>query len=247
MAVEKNATVKYERTLFEPEHDLFREAYRSFLERHVAPPFHDQWEKDKIVDRGVWLEAGKQGFLGMAVPEEFGGGGNADFRYNVILTEETAAARYSGLGFGLHNDVVAPYLLELTTEEQKQRWLPKFCSGEYITAIAMTEPGTGSDLQGIKTRAVKQGDHYVLNGSKTFITNGINSDLVIVVAQTDPEKGALGGFSLLVVERGMEGFERGRHLDKIGLDAQDTAELSFTDVKVPVENLLGEEVRASST
>ncbi|KAA0112133.1 acyl-CoA dehydrogenase family protein [Mycolicibacterium sp. P1-5] len=239
MAVDKNATVKYERTLFEPEHELFREAYRSFLQRHVAP-FHEQWEKDKIVDRGVWLEAGKQGFLGMAVPEEFGGGGNSDFRYNVILTEETAAGRYSGLGFGLHNDVVAPYLLELTTEEQKQRWLPKFCSGEYITAIAMTEPGTGSDLQGIKTRAVKQDDHYVLNGSKTFITNGIHADLVIVVAQTDPEKGALG-FSLLVVERGMEGFERGRHLDKIGLDAQDTAELSFTDVKVPAENLLGQE------
>jgi alkylation response protein AidB-like acyl-CoA dehydrogenase len=234
-----SSAVKYERTLFEPEHHLFRESYRAFLERHVAP-YHDQWEKDKIVDRGVWLEAGKQGFLGMAVPEEYGGGGNPDFRYNTIVVEETVAGRYSGLGFSLHNDVVAPYLLRLTTEEQKQRWLPKFCTGELITAIAMTEPGTGSDLQGIKTRAVKQGDHYILNGSKTFITNGINSDLVIVVAQTDPEKGALG-FSLLVVERGMEGFERGRHLDKVGLDAQDTAELSFTDVKVPVENLLGEE------
>ena len=176
----------------------------------------------------------------MAVPEEYGGGGNPDFRYNAIITEETTAGRYSGIGFGLHNDVVAPYLLRLANEEQKQRWLPKFCTGELITAIAMTEPGTGSDLQGIKTRAVKQGDHYVLNGSKTFITNGINADLVIVVAQTDPDKGAQG-FSLLVVERGMEGFERGRHLDKIGLDAQDTAELSFTDVKVPAENLLGEE------
>ena len=236
---DENSVVKYERTLFEPEHDLFRESYRAFLDRHVAP-FHDEWEKDKIVDRGVWLEAGKQGFLGMAVPEEYGGGGNPDFRYNVILTEETAAGRYSGLGFGLHNDIIAPYLLHLATEEQKQRWLPKFCSGEIITAIAMTEPGTGSDLQGIKTRAVKEGDHYILNGSKTFITNGINADLVIVVAQTDPDKGAQG-FSLLVVERGMEGFERGRHLDKIGLDAQDTAELSFTDVKVPAENLLGEE------
>ena len=231
--------VKYERTLFEPEHDLFRESYRAFLDRHVAP-YHDQWEKDKIVDRGVWLEAGKQGFLGMAVPEEYGGGGNPDFRYNMILTEETSAGRFSGLGFGLHNDIIAPYLLNLADEEQKQRWLPKFCTGEFITAIAMTEPGTGSDLQGIKTRAVKEGDHYVLNGSKTFITNGINADLVIVVARTDPDKGALG-FSLLVVERGMEGFERGRHLDKIGLDAQDTAELSFTDVKVPAENLLGEE------
>ncbi|WP_082983851.1 acyl-CoA dehydrogenase family protein, partial [Mycobacterium sp. 1165178.9] len=234
-----SSAIKYQRTLFEPEHDLFRESYRGFLERHVAP-YHDEWEKEKIVDRGVWLEAGKQGFLGMAVPEEYGGGGNPDFRYNAIITEETTAGRYSGIGFGLHNDIVAPYLLALATEEQKQRWLPKFCTGELITAIAMTEPGTGSDLQGIKTRAVKQGDHYVLNGSKTFITNGINSDLVLVVAQTDPEMGSQG-FSLLAVERGMEGFERGRHLDKIGLDAQDTAELSFTDVKVPAENLLGKE------
>jgi alkylation response protein AidB-like acyl-CoA dehydrogenase len=231
--------VKYQRTLFEPEHELFRQSYRAFLDKHVAP-HHEQWEKDKIVDRGVWLEAGKQGFLGMAVPEEYGGGGNDDFRYNTVLVEETVAGRYSGLGFSLHNDVALPYLLRLANEEQKQRWLPMFCTGELITAIAMTEPGTGSDLQGIKTRAVKQGDHYILNGSKTFITNGINSDLVMVVAQTDPEKGALG-FSLLVVERGMEGFERGRHLDKIGLEAQDTAELSFTDVQVPVENLLGEE------
>jgi len=232
--------VKFDRTMFEPEHDMFRESYRAFLERHVAP-FHDEWEKNKIVDRQVWLEAGKQGFLGMAVPEEYGGGGNDDFRYNVIVTEETSASRFSGLGFPLQNDVMAPYFLRLTTEEQKQRWLPGFCSGELITAIAMTEPGTGSDLQGIKTRAVKQEDgSWVLNGSKTFITNGINADLVIVVACTDPEKGALG-FSLLVVERGMAGFERGRHLDKIGLDAQDTAELSFTDVHVPAENLLGEE------
>src|SRR6201994_2890908 len=233
------SAVKYQRTLFEPEHDLFRESYRSFLERHVAP-YHDEWEKAKIVDRGVWLEAGKQGFLGMSIPEEYGGGGNSDFRYNTIITEETTYGRFSGIGFGLHNDIVAPYLLSLANEEQKQRWLPKFCTGETITAIAMTEPGTGSDLQGIKTRAVKQGDHYVLNGAKTFITNGINSDLVIVVAQTDPGKGAQG-FSLLVVERGMEGFERGRKLDKIGLDAQDTAELSFDGVRVPGENLLGQE------
>jgi alkylation response protein AidB-like acyl-CoA dehydrogenase len=229
--------VMYERTLFEPEHELFRESYRAFLQRHVAP-HHEQWEKDKIVDRGVWLEAGKQGFLGMAVPEEYGGGGNPDFRYNTIITEETIAGLYSGIGFALHNDIVAPYLLRLANEEQKQRWLPKFCTGELITAIAMTEPGTGSDLQGIKTRAVKDGDDWVLNGAKTFITNGINSDLVIVVTQTNPDKGALG-FSLLVVERGMQGFERGRKLDKIGLDAQDTAELSFNDVRVPAANLLG--------
>src|SRR5690242_16618530 len=176
----------------------------------------------------------------MAVPEEFGGGGVKDFRYNAVITEETTKGQYSGLGFSLHNDVIAPYLLELANDEQKQRWLPGFCSGEIITAIAMTEPGTGSDLQGIKTRAVKDGDDWVINGAKTFITNGINSDIVIVVAQTDPEKGAMG-FSLLVVERGMPGFERGRNLDKIGLKAQDTAELFFDNVRVPVENLLGEE------
>nr|WP_276514751.1 acyl-CoA dehydrogenase family protein [Nocardia transvalensis] len=218
---------------------MFRESYRKFLAQHVAPN-HAKWEEQGAVDREVWLEAGKQGFLGMAVPEEFGGGGVQDFRYNAVLTEETTRGQYSGLGFSLHNDVIAPYLLELANDEQKQRWLPGFCAGEIITAIAMTEPGTGSDLQGIKTRAVKDGDDWILNGAKTFITNGINSDIVIVVAQTDPEKGALG-FSLLVVERGMPGFERGRNLDKIGLKAQDTAELSFTDVRVPGKNLLGTE------
>ncbi|WP_227980972.1 acyl-CoA dehydrogenase family protein [Nocardia spumae] len=228
-----------ERTLFEPEHDLFRESYRKFLDQHVAAN-HARWEESGVVDRELWLEAGKQGFLGMAVPEEFGGGGVKDFRYNAVITEETTKGQYSGLGFSLHNDVIAPYLLELANDEQKQRWLPGFCSGEIITAIAMTEPGTGSDLQGIKTRAVREGDDWVINGAKTFITNGINSDIVIVVAQTDPEKGAMG-FSLLVVERGMAGFERGRNLDKIGLKAQDTAELSFTDVRVPAENLLGTE------
>lgn len=180
--------VKFERTLFEPEHDLFRESYRAFLDRHAAP-FQEEWEKAKIVDREVWREAGKQGFLGMAVPEEYGGGGNPDFRYNVVVTEETSAGRHSGLGFTLQNDVIAPYFLELADEEQKKRWLPGFCSGELIAAIAMTEPGTGSDLQGIKTRAVKHGDHYVLNGAKTFITNGIHADLVIVVACTDRTRG----------------------------------------------------------
>ncbi|MGA9871637.1 MAG: acyl-CoA dehydrogenase family protein [Rhodococcus sp. (in: high G+C Gram-positive bacteria)] len=228
-----------DRTLFEPEHDLFRESYRKFLDQHVAPN-HAKWEEQNIVDRGVWVEAGKQGFLGTAVPEEYGGGGVKDFRYNTIVTEETTRGGYSGIGFTLHNDVVAPYLIELTNEEQKQRWLPGFASGELITAIAMTEPGTGSDLQGIKTRAVRDGDDWVLNGSKTFITNGINADLIIVVACTDPDKGAQG-FSLLVVERDMPGFERGRNLDKIGMKAQDTAELSFTDVRVPAANLLGEE------
>ncbi len=231
--------VGVERTLFEPEHDLFRESFRKFLDQHVAP-HHEEWEQAGVVDRSVWLEAGKQGFLGMAVPEELGGGGVKDFRYNAIVTEEVTKGFYSGLGFGLHNDVIAPYLLDLANDEQKARWLPGFCSGEIITAIAMTEPGTGSDLQGIKTRAVRDGDDWILNGAKTFITNGINADIVIVVAQTDPEKGAMG-FSLLVVERGMPGFERGRNLDKIGLKAQDTAELSFTDVRVPGKNLLGTE------
>lgn len=229
--------VMYQRRLFDSEHDLFRSAYRSFLQQHVAP-CHDQWEKDKIVDRGVWLEAGKHGFLGMMVPEEYGGGGCSDFRYNTVVSEETTAARFSGIGFALHNDIVAPYLLKLATDEQKRRWLPKFCSGELITAIAMTEPGAGSDLLGLKTRAVRDGDEWVLNGAKTFITNGINADLIIVVAQTNPDKGPLG-FSLLVVERGMDGFERGRNLDKIGLEAQDTAELFFHDVRVPSTNLLG--------
>ncbi|NMM85920.1 acyl-CoA dehydrogenase [Rhodococcus sp. SRB_17] len=228
-----------ERTLFEPEHDLFRESFQKFLAQHVAPN-HEKWEAQNIVDRDVWVEAGKQGYLGMAVPEEFGGGGVKDFRYNAIITEEATKGGYSGLGFTLHNDVAAPYLLDLCNDEQKQRWLPGFASGELISAIAMTEPGTGSDLQGIKTRAVRDGDHWILNGSKTFITNGINADIVIVVACTDPDKGAQG-FSLFVVERGMPGFERGRNLDKIGMKAQDTAELSFTDVRVPAANLLGDE------
>ncbi len=231
--------VGVERTLFEPEHELFRESYQKFLAQHVAPN-HEKWEEQNIVDRDVWVEAGKQGFLGTAVPEEFGGGGVKDFRYNAIITEETTKGGFSGIGFTLHNDVVAPYLLELSNEEQKQRWLPGFASGELISAIAMTEPGTGSDLQGIKTKAVRDGDHWVLNGSKTFITNGINADIIIVVACTDPDKGAQG-FSLLVVERDLPGFERGRNLDKIGMKAQDTAELSFTDVRVPAANLLGEE------
>lgn len=228
-----------ERTLFDDDHKLFRDSYRGFLAEQVAP-FHDQWEDDNIVDRGVWIEAGKLGFLGMAVDEKYGGGGVKDFRYNTVVTEECVRGGYSGLGFMLHNDVIEPYLSNLCNEEQKERWLPGFCSGEIITAVAMTEPGTGSDLQGIKTNAKRDGDDWILNGSKTFITNGINADLVIVVAQTNPEKGAQG-FSLFGVERGMEGFERGRNLDKIGLKAQDTAELSFNDVRVPGANLIGEE------
>ncbi len=228
-----------DRAPFEPEHDAFRAAVRGFLDKQVVP-FHKQWEAAGIVPREVWVEGGKQGLLGMGVPEEFGGGGSPDFRYNVVLGEEMVRAGASGVGFTLHNDVVEPYLLLRTNDEQKQRWLPGFCSGEIITAIAMSEPGAGSDLQGVRTTAVRDGDSFIVNGQKTFITNGINADLVIVVVKTDPAAGAKGT-SLLVVERGMEGFERGRNLDKVGLKAQDTSELFFRDVRVPVANLLGNE------
>ena len=194
-----------------------------------------------MVDRGIWTAAGKQGLLGTDVDEAYGGGGVRDFRYNAVAGEELVRIGASGLGFGLHNDVVAPYLLDLTTEEQKRRWLPGFCSGDLITAIAMSEPSAGSDLQGIKTTARRNGSDYIVNGSKTFITNGILSDLVIVVARTDVNKPAAQGLSLVAVERGMPGFDRGRNLDKVGLKAQDTAELFFDNVRIPAENLIGEE------
>lgn len=223
----------------EPEHLAFRETAREFVRREIVP-FHDGWEKAGIVDREVWRKAGKLGLLGIDVDERYGGGGVRDFRYLATLSEELVRAGASGVGFGLHNDVVAPYLNELATDEQKSRWLPGFCSGDIITAIAMTEPGAGSDLQGIRTHAVRDGGDWILNGAKTFITNGINSDLVIVVAKTDPEAKGSKSISLIVVERGMPGFERGRNLDKIGLKAQDTAELFFTDVRVPAANILGE-------
>ncbi|MBX6390021.1 MAG: acyl-CoA dehydrogenase family protein [Frankia sp.] len=228
-----------QRTLFDEEHLLLRDAYRAFLAEHVLP-HHADWEKAGIVDREVWTEAGKQGFLGFDVPEEYGGGGQKDFRYNAVVTEESGRARATGLGFALHNDIVAPYLLDLATPEQKQRWLPGFCSGEIVTAIAMTEPGAGSDLRGMRTWARRDGSDWVLSGSKTFITNGIHADLVIVAARTSEEKGARG-LSLFGVERGMPGFTRGRNLDKIGMKAQDTAELFFDEVRVPADNLIGEE------
>ncbi|HLU71414.1 MAG TPA: acyl-CoA dehydrogenase family protein [Nonomuraea sp.] len=228
-----------ERDLFDEEHLLFRETVSEFMTREVAP-HHSQWEKDGIVPRDVWKKAGQIGMFGFSVPEEYGGSGIKDFRYNAVIVEELIGKGASGLGFSLHNDVVAPYLVDLTDDEQKQRWLPGFVSGELITAIAMTEPGAGSDLQGVRTSAVREGDHYVVNGQKTFITNGINADLVVVVAKTDPSAGARG-VTLLVVERGMEGFSRGRNLDKIGMKAQDTAELFFENVRVPVDNRLGPE------
>ncbi len=234
------------RTLFTEEHRLFRDAFKHFLEKEVVP-YYEQWEKDGIVSREMWLKAGQQGFLGLAVPEEYGGAGVDDFRYSAIMAEEAAQAGVvsAGMVIGLHNDINLPYFLAYTNEEQKQRWLPGMCSGELITAIAMTEPDTGSDLAAIRTTAERRGDYYILNGQKTFISNGIIGDVVIVVAKTDP---ALRhkGISLLVVERDMEGFKRGRKLDKVGLKAQDTAELSFEDVKVPVTNLLGEEGKGFS-
>ncbi|HSV37218.1 MAG TPA: acyl-CoA dehydrogenase family protein [Nocardioidaceae bacterium] len=227
------------RTIFDAEHDAFRETCRAFYAKEVTPN-NEQWERDGIVPRELWKKAGDAGLLCFDVPEEFGGPGVEDFRYNMIVSEEQTKAGANGPGFSVHTDIIVPYIVSLANDEQKARWLPGCVSGELITAIAMTEPGAGSDLQGIRTTAVDKGDHYVLNGSKTFISNGILADLVIVVARTNPEAGHKG-ISLLVVEEGMEGFERGRNLEKVGMHAQDTAELSFTDVVVPKENLLGEE------
>lgn len=228
-----------EQPLYEPVHEEFRSLCRAFLDRE-AVPYHAGWEKAGLVDRAVWRKAGAAGLLGFDVAEEYGGGGQQDFRFNTVLTEEIVRAGCSGLGFGLHNDVVAPYLTELTTAEQRKRWLPGFCSGDMITAIAMSEPAAGSDLAGVRTAAVRDGDTYVLNGQKTFITNGELADLVIVVTKTAPDKGA-HGISLIAVERGTPGFNRGRRLEKVGLKANDTAELFFDDCRVPAENLIGTE------
>ncbi len=225
------------RAIFDQEHEAFREAVGTFLDKEVVP-FHDQWERDGIVDREVWTKAGAQGLLGLQLDEAYGGGGTPDFRYNVVIGEELTRRGVYGPAFTLFNDMIVPYLAASASEEQRQRWFPGLCSGETIAAIAMSEPGAGSDLQGIRTSAVDAGDHYVLNGQKTFISNGILADLVVVVARTDPDAGHQG-ISLLVVERGMEGFERGRNLEKIGQHAQDTAELFFADVRVPKTNLLG--------
>lgn len=230
-----------QRVIFETEHRLFRETVREFVAREVTPNV-DKWEAEGIVDKSLFRRAGEAGLLGMAVPEEFGGGGVDDFRFNVIIGEEMMRgnAFASGLSITLHNDVVLPYFLELADEPQKARWFPGLVDGSLLTAIAMTEPGAGSDLAGISTTAIEDGDVYVVNGSKTFITNGINSDLIVTVVKTDPSQ-RHSGMSLLVIEEGMEGFSRGRNLEKIGLHAQDTAELFFDDVRVPKGNLLGEE------
>jgi alkylation response protein AidB-like acyl-CoA dehydrogenase len=230
-----------ERTIFEPEHEALRASFRAWLDKEVVP-HHLEWEAAGIVPHELFAEAGRHGFLGMAVPEEYGGGGVDDFRYNTVIDEEIQAAGVGGAGLGLslHNDICLPYFLAYCTDEQRARWLPGIVSGELVTAIAMTEPAIGSDLASMGTTAIRDGDSYVVNGSKTFITNGINADLVITAVKTDPTQ-KHKGMSLLVLERGMDGFERGRNLEKLGLHSQDTAELFFTDVHVPVDNLLGAE------
>jgi alkylation response protein AidB-like acyl-CoA dehydrogenase len=229
------------RTLFAESHELFRDSVRQFVQREVVPHV-ERWERAGVVDRDLFATAGASGFLGIDAPEEHGGGGTADFRYNVVFGEELVAggAAGAGLGLTLHNDICMPYFVHLTNDEQRARWLPGICAGELITAIAMTEPGAGSDLASITTSAVRDGDEYVVNGAKTFITNGINADLVITAVKTDPAQ-RHSGVSLLVIERGMAGFERGRNLDKVGMHSQDTAELFFSDVRVPVANRLGDE------
>ncbi|MFQ3231366.1 acyl-CoA dehydrogenase family protein [Reinekea sp.] len=228
------------RTVFESEHEMFRDSFRKFLTQE-AEPFHAQWEKDGQVSRELWKKAGENGYLSPTIPEEYGGVG-VDFRCNAIVDEEVARLGLSGIGFALHSDIAVPYIYNYGTEAQKQNYLPGCVNGDIITAIAMTEPGTGSDLQGIKTNAIldESGEHYILNGSKTFITNGQMADLVIVVARTNPEAGAKG-ISLLLVESDSEGFVKGQNLEKIGMKAQDTSELFFQDVKVPKSNLLGTE------
>lgn len=229
-----------ERDIFEDVHRQFRATVREFIAREVEP-HHAEWERAGLVDRAVYVEAAKHGVTGFNLPEEYGGGGiGDDFRFNVVVAEELARVGAHGPAFTLHNDIIAPYLLSLATEEQKARWLPAFAAGESVWAIGMTEPGTGSDLQGIRTSAVREGDEWILSGAKTFISNGIHADFVIVVTRTDPEARSRG-FTLFVVERGMRGFTRGRNLDKIGQKAQDTAELFFDEVRVPAANLLGKE------
>ena len=229
------------RDLFEEEHEALRASFRAWLDKEVVP-HHLEWEQAGIVPHELFAAAGRHGFLGMAIPEQYGGGGVDDFRYNLVIGEEVQAAGVGGAGLGLtlHNDICLPYFLRYCTDEQRERWLPGIASGELVTAIAMTEPGIGSDLASMSTTALRDGDDYVVNGSKTFITNGINADLVITAVKTDPSQ-RHAGMSLLVLERGMPGFERGRNLEKLGLHSQDTAELFFTDVAVPRANLLGEE------
>jgi alkylation response protein AidB-like acyl-CoA dehydrogenase len=225
------------RRIYEAEHEALRETTRQYIEREIAPNA-ELWEAERLVDRSAYVAAGKYGLIGFNMPEEFGGGGSEDFRFNAVINEELSKWGTVAPALTLQNDVVGPYFKGLCTDEQKQRWLPGVISGETIVAIAMTEPGAGSDLAGIRTSGVRDGDDWIVNGSKTFISSGINCDLVVVVARTDPEAGHKG-FTLLVVERDMVGFERGRKLDKMGLHSQDTAELHFENVRVPATNVLG--------
>jgi alkylation response protein AidB-like acyl-CoA dehydrogenase len=232
------------RTLFDDLHEDFRASFRTFLEREVVGEEgrYGEWERAGIMPRELYARAGAGGFLAMEVPEQYGGAGVKDFRLNLVISEECQRAGVGsfGLGITLHNDICLPYFLRYCTPEQRERWLPGIVSGELITALAMTEPGIGSDLAAMTTRAIRENGHYVVDGSKTFITNGINADLVILAAKTDPKE-RHRGISLMIVERGMQGFERGRNLEKIGQHAQDTAELSFDGVHVPAANLLGSE------
>jgi len=231
-----------ERTIFKEEHLIFRDAFCKFLDQEVAP-YQEEWDKEGIFPREIWLKAGEQGFLCPWLPEEYGGVG-ADYLYSVIMIEETGKYQVSGWGIGLHNDIVTPYLYSFGTEDQKKRWLPKCATGEMITAVAMTEPDCGSDLQAIRTSAVKDNGHYIINGQKTFITNGMSNDLVIVACMTDPKAEPRSrGMSLIAVEEGNPGYTKLRKLEKIGLKGQDTAELLFEDCRVPVTNLIGEEGR----
>jgi len=229
------------RTLFTEEHDLFRVSVRAFIAKEITP-FNSQWEKNKMVSRESWLKLGENGFLGIQAPEHLGGMNIQDFRYNAILIEELGLSGCSGpaIGYPLHSDIVMPYILHYGTDQALHKYIPKMVSGEYIGAVAMTEPGAGSDLQGMRTSAKDHGDYYLVNGSKTFITNGYLSDVVVVALKTDPQKGAKG-ISLLLLDNSMEGFTKGLPFEKVGLHAQDTCELFFEDVKVPKENLLGKQ------
>jgi alkylation response protein AidB-like acyl-CoA dehydrogenase len=232
--------VLVQRDIFEPEHDDFRATARSFYET-VCVPRTDEWEQRGYVDREAWLEAGKLGLIGWELPETYGGAGIKDFRFNAIMTEEFHATGAAGIGLGVQNDIVAGYMDKLASDEQKSRWLPGYISGELISAIAMSEPGGGSDLAKIASSARRDGTDFILNGSKTFISNGMLADLIIVVCRTDPEASSPHkGISLLMVEAGMDGFTRGRKLDKIGQRSADTAELNFDEVRVPAANLIGE-------
>jgi alkylation response protein AidB-like acyl-CoA dehydrogenase len=225
------------RRIYEPEHQMFRDSVAKFMAKEITPNIA-KWDDAGIVPRELWTKAGEAGLLCPGVPEEYGGPG-CDFRYNAIVNEELARSGTPSPGFQVHSDIVAPYILHYGSEEQKRHWLPKMVSGEVVGAIAMTEPGTGSDLQSVRTSARLDGNHYVINGQKTFITNGQHADLVVVVCKTDPTKGAKG-ISLILVERDRPGFRRGRNLDKLGMKMADTSELFFDDVRVPATNVLGE-------